>query len=71
MTTSYFANIPPVRFEGADSVNPLAYRYYDKDRRRSRQADGRPSSHGSLLLAHVLFGGRGHVRPGDFRPSLE
>ena len=32
MTTSYFADIPPIRFEGADSVNPLAYRYYDKDR---------------------------------------
>jgi xylose isomerase len=29
---SYFADIPPVRFEGVDSRNPLAYRYYDKDR---------------------------------------
>jgi len=32
MTMSYFADIPPIRFEGVDSVNPLAYRYYDKDR---------------------------------------
>ena len=32
MTTSYFADIPPIRFEGAHSVNPLAYRYYEKDR---------------------------------------
>jgi xylose isomerase len=29
---SYFAEIPPVRFEGAETRNPLAYRYYDKDR---------------------------------------
>jgi xylose isomerase len=29
---SYFAEIPSVRFEGAESRNPLAYRYYDKDR---------------------------------------
>jgi xylose isomerase len=31
-SSSYFAGIPPIRFEGADSLNPLAYRYYDKDR---------------------------------------
>ncbi|KEO89847.1 xylose isomerase [Erythrobacter longus] len=30
---SYFANIPPVAFEGTQSNNPLAYRYYDADRR--------------------------------------
>jgi xylose isomerase len=29
---TYFADIPPVRFEGSDSRNPLAYRFYDKDR---------------------------------------
>jgi len=33
MTPSYFADIPPIRFEGVGSSNPLAYRYYDKDRR--------------------------------------
>jgi len=32
MTPSYFADIPPIPFEGADSKNPLAYRYYDKKR---------------------------------------
>jgi xylose isomerase len=31
MPKSYFAEIAPVRFEGAHSENPLAYRYYDKD----------------------------------------
>lgn len=30
---SYFANILPVVFEGTNSSNPLAYRYYDADRR--------------------------------------
>jgi xylose isomerase len=32
MPQSYFAETPPIRFEGAASENPLAYRYYDKDR---------------------------------------
>ena len=32
MSQPYFGSIPPIRFEGAGSENPLAYRYYDKDR---------------------------------------
>ncbi len=32
MPQSYFATIPPVKFEGVHSENPLAYRYYDKNR---------------------------------------
>ncbi|QGY82046.1 xylose isomerase [Sphingorhabdus lacus] len=32
MATSYFADIEPIKFEGIDSTNPLAYRYYDKNR---------------------------------------
>lgn len=32
MSPSYFAGIPSIQFEGAGSENPLAYRYYDKDR---------------------------------------
>jgi xylose isomerase len=32
MSTSYFADIAPVKFEGLESTNPLAYRYYDKNR---------------------------------------
>ncbi|MEQ1495430.1 MAG: xylose isomerase [Novosphingobium sp.] len=32
MTASYFAGIEPIKFEGLGSTNPLAYRYYDKDR---------------------------------------
>lgn len=31
MTTGFFGDIQPVRFEGADSTNPLAYRFYNKD----------------------------------------
>ena len=31
-TASYFANVEPIRYEGLKSDNPLAYRYYDKDR---------------------------------------
>jgi len=29
---SYFGEIAPIAFEGAQSSNPLSYRYYDKDR---------------------------------------
>jgi xylose isomerase len=32
MSASYFADIEPITFEGTESTNPLAYRYYDKDR---------------------------------------
>lgn len=32
MTSAYFANIEPIRYEGPDSDNELAYRFYDKDR---------------------------------------
>lgn len=31
MTTGFFGDVQPVRFEGADSTNPLAYRFYNKD----------------------------------------
>jgi xylose isomerase len=30
--TSYFQAIAPIAFRGADSTEPLSYRYYDKDR---------------------------------------
>ncbi len=30
--TSYFADIEPIRFEGPESTNPLAFKYYDKTR---------------------------------------
>ncbi|WP_379554674.1 xylose isomerase [Qipengyuania sp. DGS5-3] len=32
MFVSYFADIPAVAFEGEESKNPLAYRYYDAER---------------------------------------
>ncbi len=31
MTTGFFGDIKPARYEGPDSTNPLAYRYYNKD----------------------------------------
>ena len=30
--TSYFNEIPPIRYQGPDSVDPLAFRVYDKNR---------------------------------------
>jgi xylose isomerase len=32
MATGFFGNIPPIRFEGAGSANPLAYRHYQADK---------------------------------------
>src|SRR5690606_31136479 len=32
MTQSYFEHIQPIRYEGPDTANPLAYRYYDSKR---------------------------------------
>ncbi len=32
MTDKYFAGIGPIAFEGPETKNPLAYRYYDKNR---------------------------------------
>ncbi len=32
MTQPFFKDIQPVRYEGTDSTNPLAYRHYDPDR---------------------------------------
>ncbi len=32
MSTDFFAGIPTIRYEGPDSDNELAYRFYDKDR---------------------------------------
>jgi xylose isomerase len=31
--TGFFGDLVPIRYEGSGSDNPLAYRYYDKDRR--------------------------------------
>jgi len=31
MTTGFFGDIKPIQYEGPDSTNPLAYRFYDKD----------------------------------------
>ncbi len=32
MTQSYFGSIAPIKFEGPETDNPLAFRYYDKNR---------------------------------------
>ena len=32
MADTYFQNIPSIRFEGPETENPLAFRYYDKNR---------------------------------------
>ena len=31
--SDYFQDIPPIKFEGKDSKNPLAFKYYQADRK--------------------------------------
>ncbi|MCO6052363.1 xylose isomerase, partial [Mesorhizobium sp. RP14(2022)] len=31
MSSGFFTDLSPIRYEGPDSVNPLAYRFYNKD----------------------------------------
>ena len=31
--SDYFKNIPSIKFEGKDSKNPLAFKYYQSDRK--------------------------------------
>ena len=30
--TNYFKNIPEIKFEGENSSNPLAFKFYDEDK---------------------------------------
>ena len=52
MSQSYFHSIAPIKFEGPNTDNPLAYRYYD-DPNWSRLAWGRHYFEQEL----ALFGG--------------
>ena len=75
MTESYFGSIAPIKYEGPQSENPLAYRYYDKDRKvlgKSMAAQLRPAVcywHTFAWEGTDVFGGgtfqRPWHRPGD------
>lgn len=66
---SYFADIAPIAFEGPDSRNPLAYRYYDA----SREVLGKPMRdhlrwavcywHTFAWPGHDIFGAGTFERP--------
>ena len=47
MSHSYFHGVDPIRYEGPQSHNPLAFRWYDKD----RIVLGKSSAWPALLLA--------------------
>ncbi len=75
MTESYFASIAPIKFEGPESENPLAYRYYDRHRvvlGKSMEAQLRPAVcywhtfawEGSDVFGHPTFDRPWH-RSGD------
>ena len=47
----FFGRTEPLRYEGKDSTNPLAFRWYDKDRVVLGQAHGGASALRRCLLA--------------------
>jgi xylose isomerase len=67
MTESYFGSIAPIKFEGPETDNPLAFRYYDKNRLvlgKSMEAQLRPAVcywhsfawEGQDVFGHGTFG---------------
>lgn len=75
MTESYFGSIAPIKFEGPETDNPLAFRYYDKSRLvlgKSMEAQLRPAVcywhsfawEGQDVFGHPTFARPWH-RPGN------
>ena len=58
-TKEYFPGIGKIKFEGVESKNPLAFRYYDPERvvRRRKGSDGKENER----LVEVLNGLVAHV----------
>jgi xylose isomerase len=69
MTESYFKNISPIKFEGPDTENPLAYRYYDKNKKvlgKTMEAHLRPAVcywHSFAWEGSDVFGAGTFARP--------
>ncbi len=67
--TGFFGDVEPIRYEGPRSDNPLAYRYYDKDRRvlGKRMEDHLRASvcywHNFVANGSDPFGGPTFLRP--------
>jgi len=67
--TGFFGDVEPIRYEGPESDNPLAYRYYDKDKRvlGSRMEDHLRASicywHNFVGNGSDPFGGPTFLRP--------
>ena len=68
--TDFFKGISPVKFEGANSTNPLAYRHYNKDEVVLGKTDGRAYPPRRRLLAHLRLGRRRPVRRPHLRSPL-
>ena len=74
--TDFFKGLSPVKFEGADSANPLAYRFYDKDEKvlgKTMEEHIRPAVaywHSFAWEGGDPFGGRTFDRPW-FGPTMD
>ncbi len=76
MTTGFFDGIAPLRYEGPDSTNPLAFRHYDPD----AVVMGKPMAehlrfavaywHSFAWEGHDPFGGQTFVRPWHPQDSM-
>ena len=56
MNRSYFGNIEPIAYEGLQSTNPLAFRYYNKTRVVLGKTMEAAVTHGRVLLAYLWLG---------------
>ena len=70
MATGFFGDIAPIRYEGATSENPLAYRFYDATRVVMGKTHRRASAPRGLLLAQFRLGRLRHVRRRHLRAPV-
>jgi xylose isomerase len=58
MTEPFFPGIEAIHYEGPDTQNPLAYRYYEGDRivlgKRRERVEPRPCSGRQEMLGNLL-----------------
>ena len=63
--SEFFKGIDKVKYEGPDSTNPLAFRYYNKDEIvLGKRMEDQPALRGGLLAFTFAWDSRRPLRPG-------
>lgn len=53
-TKEYFPGIGKIKFEGVESKNPMAFRYYDAEKSHPGQTDERMVEIRYGMVAHIV-----------------